>query len=160
MCVIFKLRFQPSYFSIIKTNVWKKKTPTVLLFWIKYNHYRNFFETELTLKWIITYTQNFSKRQNCKNKSFILNSVCLKNNYYDVFSGQVFLCKWVEFICVNKIYIRHSIYILVGFSISSLRCSPTFQVIQNRMFTLSVLKHILRWLHCCHHLKSLFFFLH
>lgn len=60
---------------------------------------------------MITCTQNFSRGQNYKNKSFILNNVCLKNNYSVVFSGQVFVSKKVEFICVDKVYIRSSIYI-------------------------------------------------
>lgn len=55
------------------------------------NHYINCFETELALKWMIKCIKNFSKSQNDENKSFILNSVCLKNKYYDVFSEQVFV---------------------------------------------------------------------
>lgn len=108
LCAIFKpLMFQPAYLSITKSNIWKKSY---------YSEWETtIVEATLKLGWIwsewFTCTHNFSRCQNYKNKSFILNGICLKNNYLVVFSGQVFVSKWVEFICVNKVYIRASIYV-------------------------------------------------
>jgi hypothetical protein len=94
------------------TNTWKEKEKMLLLLWIKNNHYINFFETKLTLKWVCTW--NFLKRQSYKKKIFnsILIDVCSKNHYYNVYFAQVFVSQWIKIIIWLK-YILDPVYVCV-----------------------------------------------